>query len=224
MVDWIDTKGGYAYVEGPFSRADVHTVHRSGRAAAYIKTEPNRDGTDNLLALAVVISRTPGRVHDAQGFLTACGDARGSDQATAATEETASAAHSSTSPPDRVSNSPTPGTARSRSDQCTRIHRHGIQRLWIDGHGTYGVGGVPAPSKSPVSPATREFGLRVLARRTELGLSQEKAAERCGLHWTYLGQVERGRRNLTLHNILKIAAGLDTVPGELVDGLEVPTD
>ncbi|MEY1676100.1 helix-turn-helix domain-containing protein [Gordonia sp. ABKF26] len=83
---------------------------------------------------------------------------------------------------------------------------------------------MPAPSKSPVSPATREFGLRVLARRTELGLSQEKAAERCGLHWTYLGQVERGRRNLTLHNILKIAAGLDTVPGELVDGLEVPTD
>ncbi|MDV6314729.1 helix-turn-helix transcriptional regulator [Gordonia amicalis] len=83
---------------------------------------------------------------------------------------------------------------------------------------------MPAPSKSPVSPATREFGRRVLARRTELGLSQEKAAERCGLHWTYLGQVERGRRNLTLHNILKIAAGLDTAPGELVDGLEVPTD
>lgn len=62
------------------------------------------------------------------------------------------------------------------------------------------------------------------ARRNELGFSQEKAAERCGLHWTYLGQVERGRRNLTLHNILKIAAGLDTAPGELVDGLEVPTD
>ncbi|MAU84037.1 MAG: transcriptional regulator [Gordonia sp.] len=83
---------------------------------------------------------------------------------------------------------------------------------------------MPAPSKSPVSPATREFGRRVHARRTELGLNQEKAAERCGLHWTYLGQVERGRRNLTLHNILKIAAGLDTVPGELVDGLEVPAD
>ena len=58
--------------------------------------------------------------------------------------------------------------------------------------------------------------------RNRLGLSQEKAAERCGLHWTYLGQVERGRRNVTLHNILKIAAGLDTTPGALMDGLDVP--
>ncbi|MDL9938996.1 helix-turn-helix transcriptional regulator [Gordonia sp. ABSL1-1] len=81
---------------------------------------------------------------------------------------------------------------------------------------------MPAPSKSPISPATREFGRRVLARRTELGLSQEKAAERCGLHWTYLGQVERGRRNVTLHNILKIAAGLDVDAGVLVSGLEPP--
>lgn len=64
----------------------------------------------------------------------------------------------------------------------------------------------------------------MLARRTELGLSQEKAAERCGLHWTYLGQVERGRRNVTLHNILKIARGLELNAGVLVDGLEVPTD
>lgn len=81
---------------------------------------------------------------------------------------------------------------------------------------------MPAPSKSPVSPATREFGRRVAARRGELELSQEKAAERIGVHWTYLGQVERGRRNVTLHNILKIAEGLEIAPGELVDGLKVP--
>lgn len=113
---------------------------------------------------------------------------------------------------------------RSRFAHDTRIQRHGIQRLWIDGHGTDGVDGVPAPSKSPISLATREFGRRVLARRSELGLSQEKAAERCGLHWTYLGQVERGRRNVTLHNILKIAGGLDIDAGVLVSGLEPPLD
>lgn len=113
---------------------------------------------------------------------------------------------------------------RSRFAHDTRIHRHGIHSLWIDGHGTDGVDGVPAPSKSPISPATREFGRRVLARRTELGLSQEKAAERCGLHWTYLGQVERGRRNVTLHNILKIAGGLEIDAGVLVSGLDVPKD
>lgn len=78
---------------------------------------------------------------------------------------------------------------------------------------------MPAPSQSPISDATREFGRRVAERRHELGLSQEKAAEAIGVHWTYLGQVERGRRNVTLHNIIKIAGGLDVDPAELVTGL-----
>lgn len=83
---------------------------------------------------------------------------------------------------------------------------------------------MPAPSQSPISDATREFGRRVAARRHELGLSQEKAAEVIGVHWTYLGQVERGRRNVTLHNILKIAHGLGVDASELVQGLLAPTD
>ncbi|OYN76154.1 transcriptional regulator [Mycolicibacterium sphagni] len=83
---------------------------------------------------------------------------------------------------------------------------------------------MPAPSQSPISDATREFGRRVVQRRNELGLSQEKAAESIGLHWTYLGQVERGRRNLTLHNILKIAKGLKIDAGVLVSGLPAPID
>jgi transcriptional regulator with XRE-family HTH domain len=37
-----------------------------------------------------------------------------------------------------------------------------------------------------------------------------------------VGQVERGRRNLSLHNILKIAAGLQVDPGDLVRGLKAP--
>ncbi len=54
---------------------------------------------------------------------------------------------------------------------------------------------------TPVSDATRVFGERVRARRQELGKSQEQLADDCGLHWSYVGQVERGRRNLSLHNI-----------------------
>ena len=74
----------------------------------------------------------------------------------------------------------------------------------------------------PLSPATQTFGERVRARREDLGLTQERLAEACGLHWTFIGQVERGRRNISLHNILKIAAGLQIDPGELVRGLEAP--
>ncbi len=74
----------------------------------------------------------------------------------------------------------------------------------------------------PVSDALAEFGNRVRARRNELGLSQEGLADRAGLHWTFVGQVERGRRNLSLHNLLKLAEALQTDPGALVRGLEPP--
>lgn len=75
---------------------------------------------------------------------------------------------------------------------------------------------------SPVSPAAQIFGERVRERREDLGLSQEGLASRSGVHWTFLGQVERGQRNLNLHNLLKLAAGLGVDPGELVRGLKPP--
>ena len=54
----------------------------------------------------------------------------------------------------------------------------------------------------PASDALSTFGDRVRARRHELEMSQEALADRAGLHWTFVGQVERGRRNLPLHNLL----------------------
>jgi transcriptional regulator with XRE-family HTH domain len=74
----------------------------------------------------------------------------------------------------------------------------------------------------PLSDATHQFGERVRARRAVLGLSQEALADRCGVHWTFLGQVERGQRNLSLHNLLKISGGLGLDPAELVRGLTAP--
>ena len=44
------------------------------------------------------------------------------------------------------------------------------------------------------------------------------------MHWTFLGQVERGQRNLRLSNLLKIAAGLGVDPGELISGLKAPEE
>ncbi len=76
----------------------------------------------------------------------------------------------------------------------------------------------------PISPAARVFGERVRQRRHELGASQEELADACGLHWTFVGQVERGRRNISLHNILKLAKGLAIDPGDLLRGLQAPTE
>ncbi len=74
----------------------------------------------------------------------------------------------------------------------------------------------------PLSSATAGLGARMRARRQELGLSQEGLAVVAGLHWTFVGQVERGRRNLSLHNLLKLAEALQIDPGELVTGLIAP--
>jgi transcriptional regulator with XRE-family HTH domain len=74
----------------------------------------------------------------------------------------------------------------------------------------------------PLSAATAAFGERVRAQRHERDLSQERLAERAGLHWSFVGQVERGQRNVSLHNILKLAAGLGTDPASLIQGLQPP--
>jgi transcriptional regulator with XRE-family HTH domain len=75
----------------------------------------------------------------------------------------------------------------------------------------------------PISPAAELLGNRVRARRQALDLTLESAAPRCGIHWSYLGQVERGQRNLSLHNLLHIAEGLEVDPGDLVAGLRPPS-
>ncbi|MGH3857376.1 MAG: helix-turn-helix domain-containing protein [Pseudonocardiaceae bacterium] len=38
-----------------------------------------------------------------------------------------------------------------------------------------------------------------------------------------MGQVERGRRNVSLHNILKLASALGVDPATLVQGLKPPS-
>jgi transcriptional regulator with XRE-family HTH domain len=52
------------------------------------------------------------------------------------------------------------------------------------------------------------FGQAVRKRRVELGLSQEGLAERADLHRTYVADIERGARNVSLKNIEKLATAL----------------
>lgn len=52
------------------------------------------------------------------------------------------------------------------------------------------------------------FGKNVRKFRLSQGLSQDALAEKAGLHRTYIGAVERGKRNITLINAEKIANAL----------------
>lgn len=61
------------------------------------------------------------------------------------------------------------------------------------------------------------FGQKVRSIRTERGISQEELAFRCELHRTYISDVERGERNVSLENIEKIATALGVEPRDLLD-------
>ena len=61
----------------------------------------------------------------------------------------------------------------------------------------------------------RIFAQRIKTLREAQGLSQEKLAERAGLHRTYIGMVERLERNPSLVCIYKIANGLGVSITEL---------
>lgn len=65
-------------------------------------------------------------------------------------------------------------------------------------------------SGSGMTELRRRLSAAVRTRRLELGLSQEDLAEQSGLHRTYISDVERGERNVSLDNIGRIANALDT--------------
>jgi DNA-binding XRE family transcriptional regulator len=124
-------------------------------------------------------------------------------------------------PPDGVGHPslPHPATeSETPSDLLVSAAGQDIFALVADSRDGWSLVAMPAP----VSDALAEFGARVRARRQELQLSQEGLADRSGLHWTFVGQVERGRRNLSLHNLLKLAEALDIDPADLVTGLAPP--
>jgi transcriptional regulator with XRE-family HTH domain len=60
-----------------------------------------------------------------------------------------------------------------------------------------------------VGDLQKVVGRNLRARRRAQGLSQEEFAHAIGVHRTYLGDVERGKRNLSLKWLERIAIELD---------------
>ena len=60
------------------------------------------------------------------------------------------------------------------------------------------------------------FGKRLRQIREKVGVSQERLAEMARLHRTYVSSVERGKRNISLLNIGKLAKALDVAPAKLM--------
>ena len=61
----------------------------------------------------------------------------------------------------------------------------------------------------------KQLGVVIRDKRKEAGYSQEAFASQCGVHRTYMGAVERGERNISLLNIIRIANALKMKPSDL---------
>lgn len=70
-----------------------------------------------------------------------------------------------------------------------------------------------------VDPRFIVFGNNCRKLREKTGFSQENFAHEKNLQRTFYGDVERGKRNLTLSNILKIADALGADPKQLFEDM-----
>ena len=66
------------------------------------------------------------------------------------------------------------------------------------------------------------FGGAIRQLRHEREISQEELALRAGIQRSYLGGIERGERNPSLANIVKIATTLNVPPSEILRRAESP--
>ena len=66
------------------------------------------------------------------------------------------------------------------------------------------------------------FGAALRRYRQARTASQEELAERSGLHWTYISELERGLKSPTLATIVALAGALECRAWELVQAAEVP--
>src|SRR5438094_7067271 len=64
------------------------------------------------------------------------------------------------------------------------------------------------------------LGKRVQALRDAKGFSQETFADVSGLHRTYVGQVERGEKNISFKILTTISTALGVTLSELLSDLE----
>ena len=65
---------------------------------------------------------------------------------------------------------------------------------------------------------------KIRERRKLAGMSQEKLAEMCGLHRTFIAHLERASRNPTIITLYRISEALNCTVSELLEGIAEPLE
>lgn len=72
----------------------------------------------------------------------------------------------------------------------------------------------------PKRDIRKRFGIAVRTSRENLQISQEDFADLAGLHRTYISDLERGKRNISLRNIERLAMALNLSISELMQRVD----
>ena len=70
----------------------------------------------------------------------------------------------------------------------------------------------------------KKTGLRIKTLRMERHLTQERLSNDIGMAQSYLAEVENGKRNVSLVNIVRIAKGLGVQLSELFEGITLDNE
>jgi transcriptional regulator with XRE-family HTH domain len=68
----------------------------------------------------------------------------------------------------------------------------------------------------PAATLQRHFGNKLRAERKHRGLTQHGLSLRAGLSLTYVGEIERGKRMISLDTLRRLAGALDLTCSELL--------
>ena len=63
-------------------------------------------------------------------------------------------------------------------------------------------------------------GIAIARRRRQLAMSQSSLGTRAGFQRSYISDLESGRRNLSLRNLVALASALDLSPSALLQNIE----
>lgn len=65
-----------------------------------------------------------------------------------------------------------------------------------------------AKTDNPATESRLTFGRRLREERNKRGMTLEDLAEQSGITWSYIAQVEVGRRNVSVDNMHRLAVGV----------------
>lgn len=64
------------------------------------------------------------------------------------------------------------------------------------------------------------LGDTIRQKRNKMNISQEKFAELCNVHRTYISQIERGLKSVSVKVLFSLAKNLNTTPSQLIKEIE----